>query len=147
MKTNKSVKWLSLILCMVLIAAVALCFNGCNSDTPETPADTGTQAPTVVGDGKTVFTFTVTDSEGKDTVFEVHTDKTVVGEALKENGLIAGDEGEFGLYVKTVNGITVDYDKDGAYWAFYENGAYATAGVDVTEIKEGVSYAFKVEKA
>ena len=47
--------------------------------------------------------------------------------------------------MKTVNGITADYDTDGVYWAFYVNDEYATSGVDVTEITEGDSYALKVE--
>ncbi len=51
----------------------------------------------------------------------------------------------FGLYVKTVNGITVDYDTDGKYWVFYENGKYAVKGVDSTEIIPNVTYSFKVE--
>ena len=49
-------------------------------------------------------------------------------------------------YVKTVNGITADYDADGVYWAFYVNGEYAVSGVDSTPIAEGESYSFKVEK-
>ena len=65
--------------------------------------------------------------------------------ALVENGLIAGDDSEYGLYVKTVNGITLDYDKDGKYWAFYEENAYANQGVDSTPIKEGGVYTFKPE--
>ena len=67
------------------------------------------------------------DAEGKETVFEVKTDKTTVGEALVEEGLIVGEESEYGLYVKTVNGITVDYGTDGKYWAFYVNDEYATS--------------------
>ena len=47
---------------------------------------------------------------------------------------------------QTVDGETLDYDTDGKYWAFYENGEYGMTGVDLTEIKEGVSYAFKAEK-
>ena len=77
--------------------------------------------------------------------FEVHTDKATVGEALLELNFIAGDDSEYGLYVKTVNGITADYDKDGVYWAFYINGEYAQTGVDSTNIAEGDSYSFKVE--
>ena len=69
----------------------------------------------------------------------------MVGEALQELNLIDGEEGEYGLFVKTVNGITADYDTDGVYWAFYVNGEYATSGVDVTQITEGDSYALKVE--
>ena len=60
-------------------------------------------------------------------------------------GLIAGEEGPYGLYVKTVNGITVDFDKDGKYWAFYVDNEYAMTGVDATDIKDDTSYAFKVE--
>ena len=71
---------------------------------------------------------------------------SVGGEALLELNLIAGDESEYGLYVKQVNGITADYDVDQTYWAFYVNDAYATAGVDTTAVEAGAKYAFKVEK-
>ena len=78
-------------------------------------------------------------------MFEIHTDKKIVGEALLELNLIDGEQGDYGLYVKTVNGITVDFDKDGKYWAFYVGGEYAMSGVDSTEITAGSTYAFKVE--
>lgn len=100
----------------------------------------------VLGEGATQFVFTVVDKDGNETNFEIHTDKEIVGEALLELELIAGEESEYGLYVKTVNGITADYDTDGTYWAFYVNGEYATSGVDTTAIDEGAAYAFKVEK-
>jgi len=100
---------------------------------------------TVVGEGATVFPFVVVDADGNEKQFEVHTEKTMVGDALLELGLIAGDTAEYGLYVKTVNDITVDYDADGKYWAFYINGEYAMTGVDTTPITEGEEYSFKVE--
>ncbi len=99
----------------------------------------------VMGEGSTIFPLSVVDAEGQETLFEIHTDKETVGEALQELGLIDGEDGEYGLYVKTVNGITADYDKDGKYWAFYINGEYAQAGVDSTNIVEGESYSLKVE--
>ena len=102
---------------------------------------------TILGEGTTVFVFTVVDGEGNETTFEIHTDKEIVGEALLELGLIEGEAGAYGLFVKTVNGITTDYDADGAYWAFYVNGEYAMSGVDTTPITEGETYMFKVEKA
>lgn len=98
-----------------------------------------------LGEGSTKFMFTVVDKEGVETRFEIHTDKETVGEALLELGLVAGDDGEYGLYVNTVNGITVDYDTDGVYWAFYVNDEYAMTGVDATTITEGDTYSFKVE--
>lgn len=151
MKMTKTKKLLSLLLCFVLIAAIAL-FNGCTDNQNAQPSDsvqssdTGT-TPKVLGEGKTQFSFTVTDLEGNETAFEIKTDKKTVGEALLQLDLIAGDNGDYGLYVKTVNGITLDYDKDGAYWAFYIDGEYALAGVDSTEIDENATYALKAEKS
>ena len=151
MKKTNLKKVLSLLLCVVLIAVIALFATGCSDSTK---TDGGTTAPatsaqtnekTVLGTGLTVFDFSVTDLDGKKTDFEIHTDKKTVGEALLELEVIAGDDGEYGLYVKTVNGLTLDYDKDGKYWAFYENGQYAQAGVDSTNITEGTSYEFRAE--
>ena len=99
----------------------------------------------VLGEGKTTFSFTVVAKDGTEKFYEIHTDQTIVGDALLELSLIAGDTAEYGLYVKTVDGITADYDTDGTYWAFYINGEYAMTGVDTTPITEGETYTFKVE--
>ena len=110
------------------------------------PSTEGQASATVLGEGQTKFFFTVVDKDGNASEFEIHTDKEIVGDALLELNLIAGDESEYGLYVKQVNGITADYDVDQTYWAFYVNDAYATAGVDTTAIEADAKYAFKVEK-
>ena len=151
MNNKAARKWLSFILCLALIAAIALTAMGCDqAKTPETSETTvageETAPLTVKGEGATVFYFNVVDKDGNETKFEIHTDKTIVGDALLELGLIAGEEGPYGLYVKTVNGITADYDTDGTYWAFYEGNAMSMTGVDLTEIKAGATYAFKVSK-
>lgn len=151
-------KLLSWILCTVLTVAMALCTAGCNGGkSGENAGKSGENAgltedgaqseASVLGEGSTEFALTVVDKDGNETLFEIHTDKETVGEALLELELISGDEGEYGLYVKTVNGITADYDTDGVYWAFYINGEYAMTGVDATPITEGDSYSFKVEQA
>ncbi len=125
---------LSLIVCIALIAAPVLTTTGCaDNHTPDSSVEKN-------------FTLTVTDADGIETVSEITTDKATVGEALIEKGIISGDNGPYGLYIKTVNGITVDYDKDGKYWAFYVNDSYASAGVDQTEIKSNETYSFKVEQ-
>lgn len=99
----------------------------------------------VLGEGNTVFTLSVTDLDGVETSFEIHTDKKTVGEALLDVELIAGEEGQYGLYVTTVNGITLDWDKDGKYWAFYIDGEYATTSLDLTDITPGTTYSLKAE--
>ncbi len=142
-------KILSLILCVVISLSMAFSLAACGNDTSQSPngnQQTVQRQEGVIGEGATVFAFTVVDIDGNETNFEVHTDKTTVGEALIENDLIAGEDGEFGLYVKEVNGIVADYDVDQTYWAFYIDGEYASSGVDSTEIVAGSSYMFKVEK-
>jgi hypothetical protein len=166
MNISNMKKQLSFILCVALIAAIALTAMGCTDTTPEAPetggapavtteADTASETkaetpdwdgPTVKGEGSTVFYFNVVDKDGNETKFEIHTDKTIVGEALLELGLIEGEDGPYGLYVKKVNGITADYDVDGTYWAFYIGDEYGMTGVDLTEIEAGATYAFKVSK-
>lgn len=146
MKTTQLKKALLLTLCMVLIVAMALFTTGCSTTTvqDEPEAITVSDGDTV-GEGSTTFPLTIADKDGKEIQVEIKTDKTTVGDALVELGLIQGEEKEYGLYVKTVNGITADYDADGVYWAFYIDGEYALTGVDSTDITEGASYALRVE--
>lgn len=85
-------------------------------------------------------------AEEQSVTFTIHTDKATLGEALLEHGLIAGEDGPFGLYVKTVNGILADYDVDGYYWGFYKNGEMMMVGVDGAAIADGEHYELKREK-
>lgn len=150
MKKTHFKKMLSFILCLCLVAAMTLMVSGCNGKKEDTSSATSLTSsvsePTKVGQGVTKFTFIVVGTDGKETAFEVSTDKTIVSDALLQNGLIAGEDSQYGLYVKTVNGVTLDFDKDGKYWAFYVNGAYGQKGVSETEIVAGDTYSFKAEK-
>ena len=120
-------KLISLLLVMVMVLSLVACGK-------EQPKATGAS-----------FTVVVADLEGQETTFEYTSDKATVGEALIAEGLIEGHETEYGLYVDSVNGVTLDWDKDGKYWSFYIDGEYAMTGVDTTEITEGATYAFKPE--
>ena len=152
------------LICLILVLLLAAAgLQGCAPKTPETTAPATTTAapetttvasessslaeetPTELGEGAKSFPFEVTDVDGSTKYYTVHTDAETVGEALVALGLIAGEDSEFGLYVKTVNGVTVDYDQDGKYWAFYVDGEYAATGVDSTDITAGATYTFKAE--
>ena len=152
----------SSILASVITLILVICLAACGNEAPENQTSESTQteasvtsnsnidkaglwenaeylSDTTLGEGEKSFNVEV-EAEGKKVVFNVKTDKSTVGEALLENNLIAGDEGQYGLYVKVVNGITADYDENQSYWAFYIDGEYATTGVDGTEIIEGAVY-------
>ena len=120
-------KLISLLLVMVMVLSLVACGK-------EQTKATGAS-----------FTVVVADLEGQETTFEYTSDKATVGEALIAEGLIEGHETEYGLYVDSVNGIALDWEKDGKYWAFYIDSEYAMTGVDATEITEGATYAFKPE--
>ena len=155
-KCNKQL--LSRILSMMLIVAMAFNMTACGGNETDKPntevenqvgsteSDTQSDVSNVLGEGSVVFNFVVVDGEGNETIFEIHTDKTTVGDALLEVELIDGEVGDYGLYVKSVNGITADYNVDGTYWAFYINGEMAMTGVDATDVEAGATYSFKVEK-
>lgn len=149
---HKNKKITSILLCMMLVVAMAFCTTGCNEKSnnetqksAENKQNTQSES-SVLGKGQKEFEFIVVDKDGNETRFEIHTDKETVGDALLEQDLIVGEEGEYGLYVKTVNGITADYEVNQTYWAFYINDEYAQTGVDSTKIIAGDSYSFKVEK-
>ena len=133
------------ILTMLLIMTMAVSVIACGKKEEVSTETTVYEDGAVIGEGSKSFEFTVVNMAGEETTFEVKTDEDTVGAALLENNMIAGEDGDYGLYVKTVNGETVDYDKDGKYWAFYINGEYGMTGVDSTDIVDGDSYAFKAE--
>ena len=130
MKHSSIRKLLALLGSFVLIAALALTFCGCGRN-----GKTETKA----------FQVVVTDLNGQETTFHYTSDAQSVGEALLAEGLIQGEQGEYGLYVKTVNGLTLDWEKDGKFWAFYIDGEFAATGVDQTPITDGSTYGFKPE--
>ena len=160
MNKHSTRKLLSLILVFVLTAAAAL--TGCSGapETPETTAPIETTAPAettvpaesapekeVLGEGEKVFDFTVLDRDGVEHRFEIHTDAETVGEALVQLQLIDGEQGPYGLYVKSVLGQKLDYETDKMYWSFMVNGEAAMTGVDMAPITEGESYAFEATAA
>ena len=132
------------IIALLLVLVMALSLVACGNDTPTTSSSVPTstnpsqEQPKVGAD----FTVTVTDLDGTKNTFTYHSEAKTVGEALLAEGLIAGDQSDWGLMVTTVNGITADWATENAYWAFYINGEYAQTGVDATELVDGATYAF-----
>ena len=162
-------KFIRQILCVVLsvLLAAAVCgLSGCNinSTAPSHPEESA-NIPTLQTEASAVptlppqvaseisealaqvveFTLEVTGADGITESRIISTDCQTVGEALLSYGLIDGDDGPYGLYIKTVLGETHDYDTDGYYWAFYIDGEYAMTGADTTQIVPESVYALRAE--
>ena len=142
MKKNLKVS-IVLLLCLMFSLNIIGCSN--SNTTPEATEETTlwTNATytedTEFGEGSTTVQVEVKVND-QSVTFTVHTDKTILGDALMEHALLAGEEGDYGLYIKEVNGIKADYDTDKAYWAFYKDGEYMNTGVDGTTIADGEHY-------
>ena len=144
MKNTKKI--LSALLCVALALTLLLAFVACNKVDAEGLWENATyRKDKTFGNG--AKTISVEVKAGDDSViFTIKTDKETVGEALMEHGLIEGEDGAYGLYVKKVNGILADYDVDASYWSFYINGEYAMSGVDTTNIDTSASYKLEYTK-
>lgn len=124
-------KLISLILVLITLISLTAC------GAPEAEAE----GP------KVSFTLIIVDDQGNETTKTIETTRTIVGDALLDEGLIEGDEGDYGMFITKVNGIYADYNETGTYWSFYIDGEYAMTGIDQTDIVDGATYMLKVEKA
>ena len=141
---------------MLLAVLLAVTMTACamNSSSQFKDGEAVVKDGDVVGEGSAQFTVEIVDGE-KNTITvtvksDTHTkeDPTkpiMVGEVLQELGILEGEEGDYGLYIKAINGRVADYAADGVYWAFYVGGEYALLGVDMTEIVANETYSFHLE--
>ena len=131
---------------IALLFTVALMLSLCACGAPAATTDAVVADGVTLGEGATSFTLEIVDLDGNSVSATINTDESKVGDALQTLGIIDGEVGSYGLYIKSVNGIAADYDKDGTYWAFYINGEYAMTGADMTKVEAGAIYKFAVEK-
>lgn len=130
MKTNIKTA-LHSVLSVVIILTCVLGLAACGNEVQKTGLWENAlyTKDTTLGSGKKTVTVEVEAEENKIT-FTVKTDAETLGDALLENKLVEGDEGQYGLFVTSVNGIKADYSAGGSYWAFYIGDEYAATGVD-----------------
>ena len=92
-------------------------------------------------EGDKTFTLEVILADGSSTEHKVSTDAEFVGEALLAEGLIAGDSGEYGLFITTVNGVTANSENQ-EWWCLTINGESSMYGVDQVPVTDDGHYEF-----
>lgn len=137
---------------IALLLCVATLLGGCAKKEilPAVWENATHTADKTVGQGAKTVKLYVTAAD-KSILLTVKTDAGNLGRALLELGLVAGEESQYGLYVKTVNGMTADYDVDGSWWSFNkvaEDGSREAmpVGVDGVEIAGGETYELAMTK-
>ena len=89
--------------------------------------------------GSKTITVEVVHKDGSSKDFTYHTDAEYLGEVLLAEGLVEGDEGEYGLMITTVDGETVD-DANQEWWCLTKGGEMWNYGADATELSDGDTY-------
>ena len=86
--------------------------------------------------------FTFADQEREyNRAFTIQTDAEYLGDAMKQEGLLDGEDGPYGLYVLTVDGETVD-ESEQEWWGYTKSGEQVNYGVDTCPIADGEHYEF-----
>ena len=90
--------------------------------------------------GSKKITVTVIHKDGTEKVFDYATDEEYLGPVLLSEGLVEGEEGPYGLYIKVVDNEQAIYEQDSAYWALYVGEESAVAGADSIVIHDGDTF-------
>lgn len=72
-------------------------------------------------------------------VFNIITTGTSLRDAADEIKLVEGEEGQYGLYIKTVNGYTVNEEKQ-EWWCITKGGEPVFEGIDSIKVADGEKY-------
>lgn len=131
MKSKKSLRIsLLLIIFVLLVAGGIYLYNQSRQETQE---------------GSKTVTVEIVMSDNDSTSYNIKTDEEYLREALEQENLIAGEESDLGLYVSTIDGYTIDDDKQ-EWWLFSKNGESLETGVDETVIYDGDNFEIKLQE-
>lgn len=128
MNTQKKTRILAVVLALLILIAAAVWFT----HRPEATA------------GEKALTVEVFHGDGTENDFTFQTRAENLRQACEEQGLIAGTESEYGLYVLTVDGETAD-ETEQQWWCVTKNGEMTEYGVDETMIQDGEQYEFTLK--
>lgn len=154
-------KSFALVLALVLALGMTACGNGESSSSgaassavssevsseavsSEVASSEAAPAESAAGEettGSKTITLTVVHGDGTSNDITVSTDAENLRDALEAEGIIAGEDSSYGMFVQTVDGETAD-DGEQEWWCLTKGGEMWNYGVDDTEIADGDVYEF-----
>ena len=154
-------KSFALVLALVLALGMTACGNGesSSSETASSAASSEVSSEAVSSEaassevasseaageeetaGSKTITVTVVHGDGTSNDITVSTDAENLRDALEAEGIIAGEDSSYGMFVQTVDGETAD-DGEQEWWCLTKGGEMWNYGVDDTEIADGDVYEF-----
>jgi hypothetical protein len=90
-------------------------------------------------EGAKTVTVQVVQADGSTEEWTLQTDAEFLGEALREEGLIEGEEGPYGMYITAVNGVTAN-EGNQEWWCITKGGEEVYTGVDETPVADGDTF-------
>ena len=96
--------------------------------------------PETVAGSKNI-TVDIVHGDGTVKTVEIKTDAEFLRGAMEQENLISGNESEYGLYILTVDGETVDETKQ-EWWGYTKSGEQVNYGIDACPIADGEHYEF-----
>lgn len=130
MKKERMMRGLVLLLAVVLTVFV---FAGCTAAAPGSSDMSSASAEIAV---QKSFTLTVVHRDGSEKEFALTTKQQYLGAELEAAGIIDGEVGQYGLFIKTVDGETADDSKQ-EWWYLTKDGEMTETGIDTTPIADG----------
>ena len=118
---NKKTNLIAVIVLVVVLAAAGLLYMKFKP---------GTTA------GDKEITVKVSALENGEESFTYQTDAEDLGEVLTANKLIEGEDGQYGLFITTANGVKADDSKQ-QWWCITKGGEQVNTSADQTPIQDG----------
>ncbi len=85
--------------------------------------------------GEKEISVVVVHANQEEKTFTYQTDAEYLGEVLTENKLVEGSQGEYGLFITTVDGETADDSKQ-QWWCITKGGEMVNTSADQTPIAD-----------
>lgn len=120
------------LLLAVMLVFVMTAFAGCDKKTDVSGDPSSSQAQT-----QSVSVTVEIVYDGGNKTLNLQTEKKYLADALVEAGVI---EYSADGYYTTVNGITADYNADGAWWCVTKGGEMTMVGMNELELADGDKY-------
>lgn len=90
-------------------------------------------------EGEKTITVKVVHGDGSEKDFKYGTNEAYLGAVIQENKLVEGEEGQYGLFMTSVDGEEADDSKQ-QWWCLTKGGEQVNTSADQTPIKDGDTF-------
>lgn len=140
---NKQIVTRGLALLLALLLALSA-LSGCGQS--PAPGSSAASAVSAEAAAEKSITLTVVHKDGSEKEIALTTKEQYLGAALEAEGIIAGEEGQYGLFIKTADGETAD-ESNQEWWCLTKEGEMTETGVDSTEFTDGDKFELTLKVA